>query len=54
VENTLDVKLVALEKEPGSRVFILADAKDARMVFAIFRWGRLSMEDFSYGSASSL
>jgi hypothetical protein len=35
MEKTLDVKLAALEKDPGSRVFILADAKDADMAFGI-------------------
>ena len=35
MEKTLDVKLAALKKDPGSRVFILADAKDADMAFGI-------------------
>ncbi len=35
MEKTLDVKLAALKKDPGSRVFILADARDADMAFGI-------------------
>jgi len=33
MEKTLDTKLAALKKDPASRVFILADAKDADMAF---------------------
>src|ERR1035437_7630366 len=40
MEKTLDVKLAALKKDPGSRVFILADAKDADMAFGISSPGR--------------
>lgn len=35
MEKTLDVKLAALKKDSASRVFILADAKDADMAFGI-------------------
>jgi hypothetical protein len=35
MEKSLDTKLAALKKDPGSRVFILADAKDADMAFGI-------------------
>ena len=35
MEKTLDTKLAALKKDPASRVFILADAKDADMAFGI-------------------
>jgi len=35
MEKTLDAKLAALKKDPTSRVFILADAKDADMAFGI-------------------
>ncbi len=40
MEKTLDVKLAALKKDPASRVFILADAKDADMAFGIAAPGR--------------
>jgi hypothetical protein len=40
MEKTLDVKLAALKKDPASRVFILADAKDADMAFGIASPGR--------------
>jgi len=40
VEKTLDQKLAALKSSPGSRVFILADAKDADMAFGIASPGR--------------
>ena len=40
MEKTLEVKLVALKKDPSSRVFILADAKDADMGFGIASPGR--------------
>ena len=40
VEKTLDVKLAELKKNPTSRVFILADAKDADMAFGISSTGR--------------
>ncbi len=52
MEKTLEVKLAALKRNPSSRVFILADAKDADMGFGIAspgrdREGRLrSMADF--------
>ena len=35
MEKSLDLKLAALKKDPTSRVFILADAKDADMAFGI-------------------
>lgn len=35
MEKTLDLKLAALKKDPASRVFILADARDADMAFGI-------------------
>jgi hypothetical protein len=35
MEKSLDAKLEALKKNPGSNVFILADAKDADMAFGI-------------------
>src|SRR6476620_1450144 len=40
MEKTLDVKLAALKKDPTSREFILADAKDADMAFGIFSPGK--------------
>lgn len=40
MEKTLEVKLAALKKDPASRVFILADAKDADMAFGILSPGR--------------
>jgi hypothetical protein len=40
MEKTLDVKLAALKKDPTSRVFILADAKDADMAFGIASPGK--------------
>ncbi len=40
MKKTLDVKLAALKKDPASRVFILADAKDADMAFGIASPGR--------------
>ncbi|MGD0730728.1 MAG: hypothetical protein ABR956_05650 [Terracidiphilus sp.] len=40
MEKTLDIKLSALKKDPASRVFILADAKDADMAFGIAAPGR--------------
>jgi hypothetical protein len=40
VEKTLDVKLAALKNDSMSRVFILADAKDADMAFGISSPGR--------------
>jgi hypothetical protein len=40
MEKTLDVKLSALKNDPSSRVFILADAKDADMAFGIASPGR--------------
>src|ERR1035441_2634831 len=40
MQKTLEVKLAALKKDPGSRVFILADAKDADMGFGIASPGR--------------
>jgi hypothetical protein len=40
VEKALDVKLAALKEDPASRVFILADAKDADMAFGISSTGR--------------
>ena len=40
MEKALDAKLAALKKDPGSRVFILADAKDADMAFGISSPGR--------------
>jgi hypothetical protein len=40
MEKTLDVKLAALKKDPTSRVFILADAKDADMAFGISSPGK--------------
>ena len=40
MEKTLEVKLAALKKDPASRVFILADAKDADMGFGIASPGR--------------
>ena len=40
MKKTLDVKLAALKKDPSSRVFILADAKDADMAFGIASPGR--------------
>ncbi len=40
MEKTLDVKLAALKNDPSSRVFILADAKDADMAFGISSTGR--------------
>ncbi len=40
MEKSLDIKLAALKRDPGSRVFILADAKDADMAFGISAPGR--------------
>jgi hypothetical protein len=40
MQKTLDVKLAALKKDPASRVFILADAKDADMALGISATGR--------------
>ncbi len=40
MEKTLDAKLAALRIDPTSRVFILADAKDADMAFGISAPGR--------------
>ena len=40
VQKTLDVKLAELKKDPASRAFILADAKDADMAFGISSPGR--------------
>ena len=40
MEKSLDTKLAALKRDPGSRVFILADAKDADMAFGISAPGR--------------
>ncbi len=40
MEKTLDAKLAALKKDPNSRVFILADAKDADMAFGISSTGK--------------
>lgn len=40
MEKTLEVKLAALKKDPSSRTFILADAKDADMGFGILSPGR--------------
>jgi hypothetical protein len=40
MEKSLEVKLAALKKDPSSRVFILADAKDADMAFGIASPGR--------------
>lgn len=40
MEKTLDVKLAALKKDPNSRVFVLADAKDADMAFGISSPGK--------------
>ena len=40
MEKTLDVKLATLKKNPASRVFILADAKDADMALGISSTGR--------------
>ena len=40
VQKTLEVKLAELKKNPSSRVFILADAKDADMGFGIASPGR--------------
>jgi hypothetical protein len=40
MEKTLDAKLAALKKDPTSRVFILADAKDADMAFGIASPGK--------------
>jgi len=40
VQKTLDVKLAELKKNPNSRVFVLADAKDADMAFGISSPGR--------------
>jgi hypothetical protein len=40
MEKTLDVKLAALKKDPVSRTFILADAKDADMAFGISSPGK--------------
>lgn len=40
MQKTLDQKLEALKKNPGSPVFILADAKDADMAFGISSTGR--------------
>jgi len=40
MEKTLEVKLAALKRDPSSRVFILADAKDADMAFGIASPGR--------------
>ena len=40
MEKSLEVKLAALKKDPSSRVFILADAKDADMGFGIAAPGR--------------
>lgn len=39
MEKTLDVKLAALKRDSASRVFILADAKDADMAFGISSCG---------------
>ena len=40
MEKSLEIKLAALKKDPSSRVFILADAKDADMAFGIASPGR--------------
>lgn len=40
MEKSLDVKLATLKKDSASRVFILADAKDADMAFGILSLGR--------------
>jgi hypothetical protein len=40
MEKTLDVKIAVLKKDPNSREFILADAKDADMVFGIAATGK--------------
>jgi hypothetical protein len=40
MEKALDAKLAALMKDPGSRAFILADAKDADMAFGISSPGK--------------
>ncbi len=40
MEKTLEAKLAALKKDPASRLFILADAKDADMGFGIASPGR--------------
>ena len=40
MEKALDAKLAALKKDAGSRVFILADAKDADMAFGISSPGK--------------
>jgi hypothetical protein len=40
LKKTLDIKLAALKRDPSSRVFILADAKDADMAFGIGAPGR--------------
>ena len=40
MEKTLDAKLATLKKDPTSRVFILADAKDADMAFGIASPGK--------------
>ncbi len=40
MQKTLEVKLAALKRDPASRVFILADAKDADMGFGIASPGR--------------
>src|ERR1035438_1986159 len=40
MEKTLDVKMAPLKKDAASRVFILADAKDADMAFGISAPGR--------------
>lgn len=42
MKKTLDLKLEALKKNPTSREFILADAKDADMAFGIDSTGRRS------------
>jgi hypothetical protein len=50
--KALDAKLAALKEDPGSRVFILADAKDADMAFGISSPGKMldgrarSLSDF--------
>lgn len=40
MEKALDVKLTELKNDPASRVFILADAKDADMAFGISSTGK--------------
>jgi len=40
VQKTLDLKLAELKRNPTSRVFILADAKDADMAFGISSTGQ--------------